>query len=105
MPYETSVTVSTKNNQARLKLVSGVNNPLPRGRSFHGQTLCPKTCVPSERRAEFGYLFCGLADLIRCIGVEVAHIDRLEADIGGLPYAKHDRVAASRELTSRALDG
>jgi hypothetical protein len=105
MPHETGVTVRTKNDQTHLVLFSGVDDPFPGWRSLHGQTLCPKTRVPRERRTEFCSLFGCFANLIRCIGIEVTLGDRLEADIGRLPYAEHERIATSRELTPRALNG
>jgi len=64
-----------------------------------------KTRGPCKRRAEFCSLFRGLADFVRRIGVEMALADRLEADIGGLPYAEHDgvaTVASSRPARSMA---
>lgn len=96
MPHETTVSMSAQDDQTDVMRFGGVNDPLPRRRSFHGETSSPKTRVLRERRAKRGRLFGSLAYFIRGIGIEVALCDRLKTNIGGLPYTEHKCVAIGR---------
>jgi hypothetical protein len=97
---EPAVAVRTEHDQAGVARLGGLDDPSPNRSGFNHKALRTESRRRGKRSAVFGGLLRGPSDFVCRIGVEVALIRRLEANIGGLPDTYDESVAVSRDLSS-----
>ncbi len=101
---EAAALVGADHDQAAGVLLGDLDEALPGGRRFDRQRLGAEARLLGELGAVGGGFLRRLLDLVGRGRVELAAFDRHEADVGGLPDADDERLAAGRELDARLLD-
>ncbi len=93
-----------EHDEARVVLVGGLDDALPRRRHFNGLAARQESGVDGQRGAVSGGTFGGLTDLTRVVGVEVFRVGRGEAHVDGTPDAHDERISPGWQLVRGPCD-